>query len=456
MTPPKEIETAFQQAQRLLRTKGIDRYELYATKRRGLKIEVRDLSLHQFQSSEDQALQVRVLKNQRMGFSFTTSLQEDAIHKSVDTACKLTDLLPEDPFHGFAEISEASIKNAQTFEVDHAGLSASTETKTELALELERLCRAYDPRIKGVRAAGFRESHSHTWILQPNGALLSDEAAYFSANLSCKAEENGDAQMGYDFEGTRTLSKLVMRPLAERAAKSALEMLNAQPSHTRRCPVILQNDVVSELIEFLSESFSAENFDRKKSLLVGKLNEKVFSEKLNLVDDGRLPGGLASSAFDAEGVPSQTTTLIANGVFKSLLSNVYYAKKMNLPLTGNSSRGIKAPPSIGTTNLMLSPGKESLEQLMQKMGNGILITQLMGVHTANPITGDFSLGAAGLEVKNGKISHAIKGFAVAGNLLNLLQTVDAVGSDSRFFGTLSCSSLLIADLAIAGSSPGKP
>src|SRR5690606_30415783 len=151
--------------------------------------------------------------------------------------------------------------------------------------------------------------------------------------------------------------------------------------------------------------------------------EKVFSPLITFKDDAFLKDGYSAKPFDAEGSPSQTTSLIEEGVFKNMLLDRYYAKKLGLQTTAKASRSLKAPPSIGVTNLVLSPGSHSCDSLLNEANRGVLITDLMGVHTANPVTGAFSLGASGILIENGKLSRPIKGFAVAGNVLDLFRDV---------------------------------
>jgi PmbA protein len=283
-----------------------------------------------------------------------------------------------------------------------------------------------------------------------DGRILHHRGSMFSSSLACKAEENGDAQMGYEYVFSPFLSKLDLEFCARSGAESAVELLGAGKPKSTKCPAVIRNDVVSELLDFLSGSFFGEEIEKGKSLLQGKLNEKIFADFIEILDDGLLEGGLATRPFDGEGTASQTTKLVDRGVFSNILLDRKYAKRFGRKATGNSSRSIKAPPSISTTNLYLKPGTKPLAELVRDVGDGILITNLMGVHTANSVTGAFSLGASGLMIRGGKTAEPVKGFAVAGNILELFRNVAALGSDLRFFGSTGTPSLLLPELSVSG------
>src|SRR6185437_14905507 len=150
---------------------------------------------------------------------------------------------------------------------------------------------------------------------------------------------------------------------------------------TLSCPAVFRNDVVAELLEFISSIFSGEQIDKGCSMLIGKQGELVFSDQVTLIDDGLLSGGYGTSPFDGEGVPSRKNLLVDGGFVRGILYDSYYARKHRAAPTGNAQRGIKSPPSIGYNNLYLQPGQMDFKGLMDGISKGILITNLMGVHT---------------------------------------------------------------------------
>jgi PmbA protein len=426
-----------------------DEYEVYVSRSSATKVEAKDQKIESLTRADDVGLSVRLKRQNRVGFSFTTSLTESAIQHAVQSALEISEVMPEDQditLGGFAK-QLPEIENRH----DQAGLDRDIEEKIQLAMRLERLCREADSRIQTVRSASFSESEREILLTSHEGNTLRHRATLFYSGLSCKAEEKGEAQMGYESVFSHLLSKLDVDFCARSGAESATELLGAIKPESMQCPAVIRNDVVSELLDFLSSSFSGEAIEKGKSLLQGKRGEKVFADAISILDDGLKAGGLATEPFDAEGTASQTTKLVDTGVFSSMLLDRKYAKRFGEAPTGNSARSIKSPPGISTTNLYLQPGQNSLAELIREVGDGILITNLMGVHTANPVTGNFSLGASGILIRNGKLDVPVKGFAVAGNILDLFRNVATLGNDFRFFGSVGAPSLLLPELSVSGN-----
>lgn len=423
-------------------------YEVFLSRSSSTQIESKDQKVESLTRAEDVGLSVRVKRQNRVGFSYTTSLADDAIARAVDSALQVAEVMPEenDVELGGFDTKFPALENC----FDEAGLRVSVEEKIALALKVERLCREADRRIQTVRSASFSESIREYRLASHEGAALQHRGTIFSSSLACKAEENGDAQMGYEYVFSPFLSKLDLEFCAKSGALSATELLGATKPNSMKCPAVIRNDVVSDLLDFLAGSFAGDDIEKGKSLLQGKHGERIFADFIDIIDDGLRPGGLATRPFDAEGTASRTTKVVEKGVFKSLLLDRKYAKRFKMTPTGNSSRSVKAPPSISTTNFYLNPGEKPLDRLVRDVGEGIMITNLMGVHTANSVTGNFSVGASGILIQGGKLTKPVKGFAVAGNILNLFRDVSAVGSDLRFFGSVGAPSILIPDLAVSG------
>lgn len=425
-------------------------FELYFLRTQKTSVEAKDGKVETLTRAEDVGLSVRVIHHQRQGFSFTTSLERTAIERAVESAIEIASHMPEDPWMNLKKLK--GVQYPTDSSIDEAGLSKSIEEKKKLAVELERQCRSQDRRITGVRSAGFSESIAEACLVDSENTRIETREALFSSSILCKAEQDGDSQMGGDFDFNHELSKLNIESVAQNGARFATELLGATSPPTLQCQAIFRNSVVAELLDFLSASFSAENVDKGRSLLAGKDGNKIFSSCVTITDDGTLAGGYATSPFDAEGVPSRKNIIVEKGTFQGPLYDLYYGKKLGRPASGVSSRGIKSPPKIGFTNLSIEKGNRSFSNLVQSIrGKGILITDLMGIHTANPVTGDFSLGASGILIEDGQLTQPVKGFAVAGNLLELLNRITDIGEDHRFFGNVGAPSVLISEISVGGS-----
>ena len=426
-----------------------DQFELYFERRKSLKIESKNQSIDSLTQAEDLGLSIRVIRDQRLGFSFTTSLQPQAIDRAVSTAFEIAQVMPPDENNGLLSFSRSVYPQVDNF--DHRGLDLPLQQKIDLAKKLESDCRKADSRVTGVRAAAISEACTETHLVDSNGEHIQHRSTGYSASITCKAEDQGDTQMGGEYAFSNFMDALPVEQTGILAAKWATELLGARSAPTLKCPAVFRNSVVADLLDFLSSSFSAEQIDKGRSMLAGKRGERVFSEKLTIVDDGLLPAGAGTSPFDAEGVPSCRTVLVDGGFFSSFLCDFYYSKKLQADPTGSSHRGIKSPPSIGFSNLYIEKGNKPLSALFDGISRGILITDLMGIHTANAITGDFSLGASGILIENHKLTRPVRGFAVAGNILNLLASITDIGSDLKFFGNVGAPSIRLDEISVGGT-----
>ncbi len=426
-----------------------DQFELYFERVTSTKIDAKDQLVDAITRAEDVGLAVRLLKDRRLGFSYTTSLEPEAIRAAVETAFEIAQVMPEDAYAGLQSFGSSVYPEVDT--ADARGPALPLARKIELAKSLEAACRSADRRVTGVRRATLGERLSEIHLVDSSGEHLQHRSTLYSASITCKAEQDGDSQTGSDFGFSNFLDGLDVAVVGRRAASFACEGLGATQPPTLNCPAVLRNSVVAELIEFLSPSFSAEQIDKGRSMLAGKSGTLVFAEGVTLVDDGLLPGGYATAPFDAEGVPSRRTVLIDGGFVSGALYDGYYARKFGVEPTASAVRGIKSPPSIRFSNLSMRKGRVPASELVAGISSGVLITDLMGMHTANPVTGDFSLGASGILIEGGKLTRPVKGFAVAGNVLELFRKMTDIGDDLRFFGNVGAPSVRVSEIAVGGA-----
>ncbi|HHY91741.1 MAG TPA: TldD/PmbA family protein, partial [Firmicutes bacterium] len=208
----------------------------------------------------------------------------------------------------------------------------------------------------------------------------------------------------------------------------------------------------TQFLGILAPALTAEAVQKKRSLFAERLGEQVGSEAVTVVDDGTLPGGINTSPVDSEGVPTQKTTLVAAGRLEGFLHNVYTAAKDKTRSTGNGIRSsFKGAPEVGPTNLYLAPGKHQPGELLSGVKKGLYVLDLLGTHTANPISGDFSLGATGVLIENGHFSQPVRGVVIAGNAVTLLKQVQAAACDLRFYLGFGSPTLLLEPLTVSGT-----
>jgi PmbA protein len=226
--------------------------------------------------------------------------------------------------------------------------------------------------------------------------------------------------------------------------------LGAKPIATTEAPVIFDPLTAASLVSHVAACVNGYAIYRETSYLAGKLGERVASAAVTIVDDGRKPGGLGSRPFDGEGMPTRRNTVVENGRLASYLLDSYSARKIGARSTGNAARGAGSAPSAAPTNLWLEPGRASLEEIVASTERGLLVTELIGMGF-NPVTGDYSRGAAGLWIEGGEISFPVEEITIAGNLADMLAGIDVVGSDLTWLGRIAAPSLRVAQMTIAGS-----
>jgi PmbA protein len=243
--------------------------------------------------------------------------------------------------------------------------------------------------------------------------------------------------------------------VGKEAARRTLRRLGARRVPTQRVPIIFAPETARTLIGSIFEAASGDAIWRGASFLAGKLGETIAAPSLTIVDDNimLLPtgvGGFGTSPFDDEGLPSQRTIVVENGVLRNYLLNTYTARKLGLKSTHNAARGLAGAPGVGCGNLFLAPGTLSAEEIVGEVKAGLYVTSLMGFGT-NTVTGDYSRGATGLWIENGQLTHAVEEITIAGNLAEMLRNVTAIGNDLEFRGSVASPTLRIDGMTIAGA-----
>jgi PmbA protein len=231
--------------------------------------------------------------------------------------------------------------------------------------------------------------------------------------------------------------------IARSAVDRTLRILGGKPLPTGKYTLFLEPEVTVSIVEEIGEMFCASEVRKGRSLMEGRLGQSVAGRAVTLVDDARLPRGLGSSPFDREGVPTGRTVLIDSGVANAYMYNLQYAAKDGTNSTGNAGGGLSALPDVAPSNLILKPGGDSPEDMMKNIGRGFLVTELMGLHTINCVSGEFSLGAKGVFIENGSPCGAVAGVTIADNLISFLKKITSVGNDLVFFGSAGAPSVVV-------------
>jgi PmbA protein len=461
------VNKIIDQAQKILSAKPIDGYEIYFNQSSHFDIESRDGKIETLQTSRYLGLAFRILNHQRMGFSYTTfsnpspSARQNfsgELDRMIEDSIGSAEATSADSCFDFAPVLKTTPPQLPIF--DETLERILEKTKIEKAKCLEDSAKSVDSkRIKKVRKASYQEVLSKTTLINSNGLQFSYDHTLVSVSVTAVAEESGESEVGWDFDASHFFNDLDTKKVGQSAGRKALERLGGKRIPTGVYPVLIRNDVASEFLSLLAHSFLADQVQKGKSPLKGKQGERFFSPLLTIVDDGLYPKGISTTPIDGEGVPSQRTSLVTQGELTGYLYDRYWANRENLSSsgsrvgsTGNSRRhGIKSPPGVGISNFFIEPGDLDLPKLMENLSQGMVVEEVMGLHTVDPISGDFSLGCSGDWIDRGEKVHPVKSIAIAGNLFELFRKVIAVGKDLRFFGGIGSPSLLVKELLISGN-----
>lgn len=446
--------TAIDRLESFVRDAHPDQFEIYEERTTAHRLEVQNQNVKNATQSEDHGVFLRMKHHGRIAFSSSTAVDDEALKELVKKTMELCEVMPEDPFDEILAYSEAQISCGSSVfsNIDRDSHQVPLEQKLAWLKDLEKKMLSIDPRLSPGRSSGYSERITQAFLRNHRGETLEWNVGSLGAYATCKATDGSDAQSGSDSQSRLRFQEIDSDEIAKNAAQSALELLGGGPVTSRECPAIFRREAVSDLIDFVLPGFSLESIDKKLSRIHEPKPQALFSKKLTLFDDPTHPLLLQAAPFDAEGQIRTKRALVLDGSIQSFLSGVKYRNKCNLPFSGNTHRSLTSPPSIGPSFVTLQTGELNYEQLIKKMGSGIVVTELQGLHTANSITGQFSLGAVGFLVENGAISRAIRGFAVAGNVFDLLASIMEVGSDAKQFGNSLLPSLLISKISVGGNA----
>jgi PmbA protein len=319
-------------------------------------------------------------------------------------------------------------------------------------MEMHRIASEIDKRVVSVRDTSWADGSGKTLYATSEGFLGWYEDTYAACSVTVVMSEGESFEMAGSGAESRKVGILDHSLVARESVERAALTLGGSPLPTGVYDIVLDPEAAASLVESVGELFLASSVFKQRSLLKDRMGEKVGSGCLTIVDDGTLPWGLGASPWDGEGVPTGRTVILEKGKVSSFLYNLKYANKFGVPSTGNASRSPGSLPGVGFSNLFVEPGERSHADILRGSGGRVLVTELMGVHTIDPVSGDFSLGIKGALIESdGMPRRPVTGMTVAGNLVDLLGSINEIGRDLRFFGDIGGCTMLVRDVSMAGS-----
>jgi PmbA protein len=397
------------------------------------------------------ALGLRVFLGQRAASTYSSDFSQEGIERLVKGALDLACVTSEDPQAGLPDPSQLGSLPGDLKLYYEDVYSLPPEQRIDYARRAETAAVNADPRIQKSDGGTFDASAGRKVLANSLGFVGDYQRSYCAIQaIPIALSENGAMQRDYWYSSARTLAQLDSpESVGKEAAARTLRRLGARKIRSTRVPLVFDSENARSVLSNIFEAVNGDAIYRQSSFLEGKLGEKIASDNVTVVDDGTIPGGFGTSPFDGEGVPSRRTVVIERGVLKSYLLNTYTAKKLGLQTTGNAARGLAGNPGIGYNNFFLQKGTRTAEQIIADIKQGLYIIDLLGFGV-NLVTGDYSRGATGIWIENGELTYPVEEITVAGNLKEMLNNISEIGSDLEFRSAVTCPTLRIDGMTIAG------
>jgi PmbA protein len=452
--PSPAAGDAIQRALAGTRRAGADSADAVLVESASLEARVRGEEIDFVTQARERSLGIRALVAGRRGLrsavTSTSDLSPEAVDRMAQETVALARATAEDPDAGLpAEGFADDLPDLALF--DEADRGVAVEARIEDARRAEAAARGADPRIANSEGSAAGSDFSRVVYGNTAGFLGQYEAASHTLYSEPIAREDGSMQRDYWLTVARRLADLE-EPAAvgRRAAARATRRLGGRRVPTCEVPVIFDAVTAPSLLRHLAACVNGYAVYRESSFLAGRLGDAVASDRVTVIDDGRRRGGLGSRPFDGEGLPTRRNVVVERGRLCTYLLDSYAARKLGMRSTGNAARSAGSAPGAAPTNLWLEPGDRTLEEIVADTGRGLLVTELIGMGF-NPVTGDYSRGAAGLWIEGGEIRYPVEEITIAGHLGAMLTAIDAVASDLVWLGRIASPSLRVASMTVAGT-----
>jgi PmbA protein len=406
----------------------------------GQNVAVRKGEIETIEYNKDKGASVTVYIGQRRGHASTSDLSHAALKSTVEKALTIARYTAEDDCAGLPDADRLA-RSVPDLDLYHPwGLDV--EDAAEMARDCEAAALAVDPRLTNSEGASVNSHASHFIYANSLGFCDGYASSRHGISVAVIGEDKGAMQRDYWYTSARSAAELESAEAVGRVAGArTVRRLNGRKLDTRTCPVVFEAPIATGLIGSFVAAVSGGSLYRKSSFLLDSLGKQVFAPLVTIREQPFIPRGLGSSPFDSEGVACQERDVVRDGMLQGYFLSSYSARKLGMATTGNAG---------GSHNLIVTPGELDLDGLLQKMGTGLLVTELLG-HGANMVTGDYSRGAAGFWVENGVIQYPVEEITIAGNLADMFKGIRAIGKDVERRGSRQVGSILIDHMTVAGN-----
>jgi PmbA protein len=429
-----------------------EQVEAYVSRRRDTEVKVFGGGVESLSSAESEGVGIRVVTGARQGFAYAGTLDDEVVAETLGEARDNASFATVDDDLGLAEPDGVAAPDLDLWRDELAAFP--TSSRVEQALELERRVRAGDPRIRQVESAYWGDSAVEMAVASSTGIASTARRTSCYVSAEAIAGEADDTQTGGGYSVGRRPQDIDLDKAARDAVERATRLLGARKPRSRRITVIFEPRITATLLAILAGTLNGEAVLKGRSLFADRVGEGVSVPNLTLVDDPTDPDAYGASRYDAEGLACRRNVLISDGVLQGFLYNTYAGRRAGAASTGSAVRaGFKSGPGVGARALSIVPGKASAAEIMAEVGEGLLVQSVTGVHSGvNPVSGDFSVGAEGMMIRNGSPAEPVREVTIASTLQRMLHEVVAIGGDlERLPSSAAGLTLAIADVSMSGA-----
>lgn len=400
------------------------------------------------QLSLKKSLSLRVLENGSQGMVTSTRTEASDVAHLFDKARSAAKLSPKDPY---VRLARRSTSFPDAIPIDPKIFKKSFPELIDRLRSCEQRILKADSRIKKVVRLELREGLQKTYLSNSHSLEIDSISSSTTLVAEVSAEDKGQSEVAWDYQSVRFGEDLNFEKMADDLAAHAVQALGAKPIPSGTYPVLVHPRVGTQLLNLMGGALSAEAVQSGRSFFKDFLNRHVASSMVSLIDDPHLPTGVSSSHVDDEGIPTEKKIVIESGVLKDFFFDLRTSAKENRESNGHGFKaGLGSPPRPQPTNLYIQPGTSKEKELLESDASVFYLWDVMGLHMADPITGEFSLGASGLLYEHGKFKQAVRGVTVAGRLLDVLTSVRGIGHNLVWYGDRGAPPFLVSKLTVAG------
>ena len=414
------------------------------------EIRVYQGEIESFTAAESQGVGLRVVQDGRPGMAYAGSLDPDVLNETLEEARDNASFGTPDEFQAIAEPD--GVESVSLDLLDPSLANFANEEKIAMAIDLERSILQADTRIIGVESTDYVDSINTSAIVTSTGIRRANQEGGCYVAASSLASDGVDTQTGFGYSVGRSPTNLDIGKASADATERATRLLGAKKTESGRMTVILDPYVTAQFLGIIGSTLSGEALLKGRSLFADRDGDQVAPNFLTLIDDPTDIDAFTATEADGEGLASRKNTLIDQGSLCGFLHNTYTARALGTASTGSAVRSYNSSPGAGPLALKLTPGECSQSELIEQVGEGILIQGVAGLHSGvNPVSGDFSAGAEGLMIRQGDLAEPVREVTVASTLQRMLLDIQNIGNDlERLPMKSSGVSIVVDDIMVSG------